>query len=92
MNFRIPYFYPEWNPGNQIVNLGRGGPASHMQHLAQQPRITPSVYAVPLMGMAMIPPRQVFGPTQARTANNYSNPLVFNNLEIAGIMKNPRGG
>lgn len=88
---RVPYYYPPWNPGLQVINLGQGGPASHMQHLAQQPRVYPTLYNVGLRGVGDMP-RQVLGPTLAITANNYSNPLQQNNLVIAGLFKNPVGG
>ena len=89
--FSIPYYMPPWNPGNQIVTLGQGGPASHMQHLAQQPRVYPTVYNVTTMGVGDMP-RLVMGPTAAINPNQYSDPLTWNNLVIGGLMKNPVGG
>lgn len=90
--FRVPYDYPGWNPGQQIVNLGQGGPSSHIALQAMQPRVYPTIYAVHVYGMSMIPPRQVIGPTAPIDVNQYSNPLIMNNLEISGIFKNPVGG
>ena len=90
--FTVPYHNPPWNPGIQIVNLGMGGPSSHMGLRATQPQVHPTVYRVAAYGMGGAMPRQVIGPTQPITSNNYSNPLVHNNLLITGIMKNPRGG
>ena len=90
--FRIPYYYPGFEAGQQIVNLGQGGPSSHTGLQAMQPRVYPTVYAIHAYGMAAISPRQVIGPTAPIDVNQFSNPLVYNNLEIAGIFKNPIGG
>lgn len=89
--FTIPYYYPGFNAGQQITNLGQGGPSSHLALLAMQPRVYPTVYRVGAYGMSMIPPRQVIGPTSPIDVNTYSDPLVFNNLEIPGIFKSPVG-
>jgi len=62
MVFSIPYYYPAFDAGNQITNLGQGGPASHPHEQATQPRIWPLVYAVGTYGMGNMP-RQVLGPT-----------------------------
>ncbi len=91
IGFRIPYYQPGWNPGLQITNLGQGGPASHPGEQLTSPRIYPMVYNVPLYGMASMP-RQVIGPTLPIFVNAFANPRSISNLEIAGIMKNPRGG
>lgn len=90
--FRIPYYQPPWNPGQQIINLGQGGPASHSALLAMQPRSYPTVFGVHNYGMSLISPRQVIGPTPFIDVNDYSNPLPENNLVINGIFKNPVGG
>lgn len=89
---RIPYYYPGWNPGLQVVNLGTGGPRSHMGLQAMQPRSYPTQYMVQCMGFQGAMPRQVIGPTAATTSNQFSNPLTIANLEISGLFKNPRGG
>lgn len=93
--FRIPYYTPPWNPGRQIVNLGTGGPASHMELQPSHSKPWPTSYAVICMGMGRggaAMPRQVIGPTKAITPNQYSNPLTINNLVIPGLFKNPTGG
>lgn len=90
MFFRIPYYYPGFNPGLQIVNLQTGGPSSHPREQVSQPRITPTVYALSAMGIGNMP-RQVIGPTNAINSNQYSNPIVAANLMIAGLMKKPNG-
>ena len=86
--FNIPYYYPGFNPGIQIANLGQGGPSSWMQLRPTAPRITPTVYAVQTMGLGNMP-RQVIGPTDAINVNQYSNPITAANLMIAGLMKKP---
>lgn len=88
---RIPYYYPGWNVGRQINNPGEGGPASHMGLQSMQPRSYPTLYRVGTMGLGAMP-RQVLGPTEPVVANQLSNPLTINNLQIGGLMKNPRGG
>lgn len=90
--FRVPYYYPGFTPGIQVVNLGTGGPSSHMGLLAMQPRTYPTVYNVGLMGFKGANPRQVIGPTVPTFTNQWSNPLTQNNLMISGLMKNPIGG
>lgn len=89
--FRVPYYMPEFNSGLQLVNLQNGGPASHMGIQAAQPRTYPTILASVKSGLGAMP-RQIIGPTDASTANNYSNPITVNNLIIDGLMKNPRGG
>jgi hypothetical protein len=89
---RIPYYYPNFNAGLQVVNLGTGGPQSHMGLLAMQPRSYPTIYNVGCMGFQGAMPRQVIGPTNATVTNQFSNPLTVNNLEISGLFKNPRAG
>lgn len=89
--FRIPYYYPPWNPGQQVVNLGEGGPSSHMGLQAMQPRVHPIVYDVGTYGLGTMP-RQVMGPTLPVTSNNLSNPRTIFNLLIPGLFKNPVGG
>lgn len=86
--FNIPYYYPGFNPGIQIVNLQTGGPSSHMALRALAPRITPTVYAVQTYGLGNMP-RQVIGVSQAINVNQYSNPITAANLMIAGLMKKP---
>jgi len=88
----IPYYYPGWTPGLQTVNLGTGGPQSHMGLLAMQPRTYPTQYAVQCMGFQGAMPRQVIGPSSPTVSNQFANPLTINNLEISGLFKNPRGG
>lgn len=91
--FYIPNYMPAWNPGQQIVDFGQGGPASHMGLRALAPVAYPTNYAVGTYGIASGGmPRKVTGPTAPITVNAYSNPITINNLEIAGIFKNPRGG
>lgn len=88
--FRIPYFQnTQFTPGFQIVNFGSGGPQSHMGLRAIAPIPEPLAYAIINKGMALIPPRFVFGPTAPVTVNRYSDPLTVNNLEISGIFKSP---
>lgn len=88
--FRIPYYQNEaFTPGLQLINFGSGGPQSHLGLLAAAIRPEPLAYAIGNRGMAMIPPRQVIGPTAPVFVNRFSNPLVQNNLEIAGIFKSP---
>lgn len=91
MLFRIPYYNPPWNPGQQLVNFGQGGPSSHPGEQLTSPRIYPTVYNVGTYGMASMP-RQVIGPTQPIFVNAFADPRTIQNLAIAGIMKNPRGG
>lgn len=91
--FRIPYYMPAWQPGSQIVNLGEGGPASHMSLRAMAPTAYPTTYGVTTYGIASGGmPRQAMGPSERLNNNNYSNPLTINNLQVAGLFKNPRGG
>lgn len=92
MDFSIPYFYPGFTPGLQVVNLGTGGPASHMGLLAMQPRSYPTQYNVGNKGMRGAMPRQVIGPSAPTYTNQYSNPITYNNLVIDGLMKLPFGG
>lgn len=87
--FRIPYYAPPFNPGQQLVDLGTGGPASHLGLLAVQPRTYPTTYNVGVYGMAAVMPRQVIGPSAPVTANDYSHPNTLANLEIAGLFKSP---
>lgn len=88
--FRIPYYQnQQFTPGFQLVNFGSGGPQSHMGLLAIAPLPEPLAYNVRNKGMAMIPPRYIFGPTMPVIVNQYSNPLTINNLEISGIFKSP---
>lgn len=88
MLFKIPYYYPGFNPGIQITNLQVGGPSSHPFERMSAPRITPTVYGLSAMGIGAMP-RQIIGPTNAINSNQYSNPMTINNLEIAGLMKKP---
>jgi hypothetical protein len=93
--FNIPYYYPGFNPGIQIVNLQQGGPSSHMGALANAPRVTPTVYAVMAKGLGFggaAMPRQVIGVTMPSTSNNLSYPNTRTNLQIQGLFKNPTGG
>jgi hypothetical protein len=87
-DFRIPYHYPDFNPGLQIVNLQQGGPSSHPREQVTQPRIWPLFYRVALMGLGNMP-RQVFNPLPFINNNSYSNPSSASNLQIAGLMKKP---
>jgi hypothetical protein len=91
--FTIPYYMPNWQPGSQIYNPGTGGPQSHMALRSMAPTVYPTTYGVSTYGIAgggM--PRQVIGPSKRLDNNNYSNPLVMANLEVAGLFKNPQGG
>jgi hypothetical protein len=90
--FNVPYYYPQFDAGLQVVNLGTGGPQSHMGLLAMQPRSYPTIYNVGLMGFQGENPRQVIGPSVPTYTNQFSNPYTKNNLEISGLFKNPRGG
>lgn len=90
--FRIPYYYPGFNPGIQVVNLGTGGPQSHMGLLAMQPRTYPTIYNVGNKGMGGAMPRHVIGPTTPTYTNQWSNPITQNNLIISGLSKPPFGG
>lgn len=92
MDFRVPYYYPGFDPGIQVINLGQGGPQSHMGLLAMQPRSYPTQYAVGNKGMGGAMPRQVIGPSQRPVTNQWSNPITYNNLVIGGLMKLPLGG
>ena len=90
MIFHIPHYYPPFQSGNQIVNLGVGGPQSHMELQNQHLQISPTVYNVGLYGMAAgAMPRQVFQPVPVQNVNQYSNPITIENLIIGGIGKNP---
>lgn len=91
MQFKIPYYSPPWNPGIQVVNLQQGGPSSHVTERVTAPRISPSVYPIMCMGMAMIPPRQVLGPTNPIQVNQYNYAPSITNLEIAHLMKKQNG-
>lgn len=87
--FTIPaYQNRAFIAGRQLFNVGQGGPQSHMGILAAQPRAYPTTYRVGTYGLGAMP-RQVIGPTLAVAVNQYSDPLVFNNLEIPGIFKSP---
>jgi len=86
--FNIPYYYPPFNPGLQIVNLQAGGPSSHPREQITQPRIWPLTYGVATMGIGNMP-RQVFQPLPYINNNNYGNPSSAANLQIAGLMKKP---
>ena len=86
--FNIPYYYPPFNPGLQIVNLQAGGPSSHPREQITQPRIYPLTYNVRAMGIGAMP-RQIFTPLPYINVNAYSNPSNASNLQIAGLMKNP---
>lgn len=86
--FRIPYYYPPFNPGIQITDFQVGGPSSHLAEVILAPRITPTVYSIALYGLGNMP-RQVFGQVNPIDVNAYSNPIVQNNLQIAGLMKKP---
>jgi hypothetical protein len=86
--FRIPYDYPGFNPGIQIVNLQVGGPSSHMELRPTAPVISPTVYNVPTYGLGNMP-RWINQPTQAINVNQYSNPITIDNLQISGVGKNP---
>jgi hypothetical protein len=88
---RIPYYYPGWDTGLQIANPGEGGTARNLGLLSMQPRSYPTQYRVGTMGLGAMP-RQVIGPTDPVIPNQLSNPLTINNLQISGLMKNPRGG
>lgn len=92
MLFNVPYYYPGFTPGLQVVNLGTGGPASHMGLLAMQPRSYPTQYAVGNKGLKGAMPRQVIGPSSPTVSNAFSNPITQNNLVIDGLMKLPIGG
>lgn len=86
--FHIPYLYPEFNPGLQIVNFQQGGPSSHPREQITQPRIYPLTYDVRAMGLGGMP-RQVFQPLPYINVNVFSNPSSAANLQIAGLMKKP---
>ncbi len=86
--FRIPYHYPTWEPGLQLVNLGQGGPASHPREQATVPRVWPTVYAVGVPGIGPMP-RQVLGPTPV--IQPFPTALPPQGLLIAGLQKAPQG-
>lgn len=90
MLLHIPNYMPGWDTGQQVFNPGEGGPASHMGLQATQPRSYPTVYAITTYGLGAMP-RQVIGPTMPTVANNLSNPMPINNLEILGLFKSPVG-
>ncbi len=89
--FHIPYYMPAFEPGFQVVNLGQGGPASHMGLQAQQPRSYPTNYAVRTYGLGAMP-RQIFQPLPFVQVNAFSDPRTISNLQINGLMKSPVGG
>lgn len=90
--FTIPYYHPGFNPGLQVVNLGTGGPASHMALRAMAPRSYPTLYDVGNKGMGGAMPRQVLGPSTPTYTNAWSQPITQNNLAISGLFKSPFGG
>ena len=84
--FRVPVYYPGFDPGIQIINLQQGGPSSHSHEQTSQPRIYPLTYSVALMGIGNMP-RQVIGPTQQIMPNQISQAQL--QLQINGIFKSP---
>jgi len=85
--FRIPYDYPGFNPGIQIVNLQVGGPSSHMELRPYAPVISPTVFGVATYGLGNMP-RWINTPVQPIDVNQYSNPITVDNLIINGLGKN----
>jgi hypothetical protein len=84
--FRVPYYYPSFEPGQQIVNFGQGGPASHPHEQITAPRIFPLVYDVHTMGLGNMP-RQVLGQIPVIISNQwYTSPSA---LMIDGLQKKP---
>ena len=84
--FNIPYAYPGFNPGTQIVNLQQGGPSSHMELRPTAPVISPTVYSVPTYGLGNMP-RLINQPVPVIDVNQYSNPITIDNLIIDGLGK-----
>ena len=87
--FNVPHFAPQtFDVGQQIFSPGQSGGGSHPHEAASAPRMTPTPYAVTLMGIGAMP-RFVMGPTLPIDPNTYAG----NNqtLMIPGAYKKSSG-